>query len=75
MYFYEEIIKRISKLKNKPILVAFEIGYEQASTIESFVKKMLSDYNFFLKKDLAGKDRYIYLKKCEKNDKKTSKNV
>ena len=75
LYFYEEIIKRISKLKNKPMLIAFEIGCEQASRIESFVKKMLSDYNFLLKKDLAGKDRYIYLKKCEKNDKKTSKNV
>ena len=61
--FYKKIIDKISKLKNKPFLVAFEIGCGQALSIETYTKdKLANEYIFTLKKDLAGKERYVFLK-------------
>lgn len=67
LFYYKEIIKKISLLKNKPLLVAFEIGYLQGNRIKNLVLEMLPEYIFELKKDLAGKDRYVFLSKKEIN--------
>ncbi len=61
MFFYEEIIKKVSKLKTQPKLIAFEIGYEQKSKIEKLITTYLSTYECVIEKDLAGKDRYAFL--------------
>ncbi len=61
LFYYKEIIKKISLLKSKPFIVAFEIGYKQGDFLRNFVLEMLPDYSFLLKKDLAGKDRYVFL--------------
>lgn len=63
LYFYEEIIKKLSITKNSPKLVAFEIGYQQGKHIKEYKDKYLSTYHFELEKDLAGKDRYVFLTK------------
>ena len=64
MYFYQEIIKKISKLNIKPKLIAFEIGYDEALKIELLNEKYLK-YDCDIEKDLAGKDRYAFLTKIE----------
>ncbi len=63
LFYYKEIIKKISLLKNKPLLIAFEIGYKQKNRLKKLVLEFLPDYHFESKKDLAGKDRYIFLKR------------
>ncbi len=65
LFYYKEIIKKISLLNNKPLLVAFEIGYQQGDCLKNLVINLLPDYNFELKKDLAGKDRYVFLNKIK----------
>ena len=61
MFFYEEIIKKVSTLKTQPKLIAFEIGYEQGAKIEKLITTYLSTYECVIEKDLAGKDRYAFL--------------
>lgn len=61
LYFYKEIIKKISITKNKPKLIAFEIGCQQSKYIKEFYKEHLSTYSYHIEKDLANKDRYVFL--------------
>lgn len=65
LYFYEEIIKKIKIVKNKPKLIAFEIGYQQSESIKKLAQKYLSTYNCYIELDLTGKDRYAFLIKDE----------
>ncbi len=60
-YFYEEILKKVQKTKQKPKLIAFEIGAYQKEEIKKLTKKYLSTYTCQIEKDLAGKDRYAFL--------------
>ncbi len=61
MFFYEEILKKVSKRKEKPKLIAFEIGYEQRIKIEKLITTYLSTYTYVIEKDLTGKDRYAFI--------------
>ncbi len=65
LYFYKKIIQKLKTTNQKPTLIAFEIGYEQANIIKELTKKYLLDYHCLIEKDLAGKDRYAFLKKNE----------
>jgi len=65
LYFYELIIKKIKNAKEKPKLIAFEIGYQQGNLIKELTQQYLSTYSCIIEKDLAGKERYAFLEKCE----------
>ncbi len=65
LYFYEEIIKKVSLTKNKPKLIAFEIGYQQGNAITELARKYLSTFTCNVECDLSGKDRYVFLIKNE----------
>lgn len=65
LYFYEEIIKKVRNTKEKPKLIAFEIGYQQGNSIKELTQKYLSTYNCQIESDLAAKDRYAFLIKKE----------
>lgn len=65
LYYYEEIIKKISKTTDTPKLIAFEIGYLQKEKVKEYTKKYLKNYKCFIEKDLANKDRYAFLIKNE----------
>ncbi len=58
LIFYEEILK---KIKNKPKLIAFEIGEKQGNTILNLAKKKFPEAKITLEKDLCKKDRYIFI--------------
>ena len=62
LYYYEEILKRISNNLNSKYLIAFEIGYKQANEIKQLVKLYLPKSIISIEKDYSGKDRYIFIK-------------
>lgn len=58
---YEDILMDANKyLKNKSIL-AFEIGYWQASEIKAIAKQYFPNSIIKVEKDLQGKDRFIFV--------------
>ncbi len=61
LYFYEEILKNISKLSTMPKLVAFEIGMNEGEDIKSLALKYLSTKKILIEKDLTNRDRYIFI--------------
>ncbi len=61
LYFYEEILKNISKLSTMPKLVAFEIGMSEGEEIKSLALKYLSTKKIFIEKDLTNRNRYIFM--------------
>ena len=56
--FYERIVNIIS---NQPILIAFEIGMNQAEEIIKFAKTKFPDAKITTEKDLTGRNRYIFI--------------
>ena len=67
LFFYQEIIKKISELSAKPKLIAFEIGMTQGSELLEFSKKHLSTMTFSIEKDLTGRDRYLFIERKSVN--------
>ena len=65
LYFYEEILKQVENYTNNKYLIAFEIGYLQKEDILGLIDKYLSNVEVITKKDLAGKDRMIFILKNE----------
>ena len=63
LFFYQEIIKKISELSTKPKLIAFEIGMTQGNELLEFSKKHLSTMTPSIKKDLTGRDRYLFIER------------
>ena len=61
LYFYEEILKNISKLSTMPKLVAFEIGMSEGEDIKNLALKYLSTKKILTEKDLTNRDRYIFI--------------
>lgn len=65
LYYYEEIIKKVSKTKDSPKLIAFEIGCQQGEKIKLLAKTYLKNYTCSIESDLAKKERYAFLTKNE----------
>ena len=63
LFFYQEIIKKISELSTKPKLIAFEIGMTQGNELLEFSKKHLPTMTPSIKKDLTGRDRYLFIER------------
>ena len=60
LIFYEEILKKTSVSQNIKHIF-FEIGMNQARDISNLKDKYLPNYKIKTYKDLANKDRYIYI--------------
>lgn len=63
LFFYQEIIKKISELSTKPKLIAVEIGMTQGNVLLEFSKKHLSTMTSSVEKDLTGRDRYLFIER------------
>lgn len=59
--FYEYIIKNSKKYLNNKSILAFEIGYKQGVYLKKYAKKYFKDAKITVEKDLAGKDRYLFI--------------
>ena len=63
LFFYQEIMRKISELSTKPKLIAFEIGMTQGNELLEFSKKHLSTMTSSIEKDLTGRDRYLFIER------------
>lgn len=61
LFYYEEILKDVSKILNKEFIIAFEIGETQKEDIIKLINKYLKDVKIVTKKDLQEKDRMIFI--------------
>ena len=61
LYYYEEILKDISKYLNKKYLIAFEIGESQGNMIKEISKEYLGN-EAVIEKDMQGRDRFAFIK-------------
>lgn len=60
LYYYEEIIKNCRNYIKDKALIAFEIGYKQASRIKDLALKHLP-CEVIIEKDYSGKDRFVFI--------------
>ena len=63
LFFYQEIMRKISELSTKPKLIAFEIGMTQGNELLEFSKKHLPTMTSSIEKDLTGRDRYLFIER------------
>lgn len=61
MYYYEKIIKQAKKNLKEKFIIAFEIGYMQGDKIKKLAEQNYPKAEVVLKKDLQGKDRFIFI--------------
>ncbi len=61
LYYYENILKKVSHLTKLPKLIAFEIGYLQGPPIKKFQKIYLPSFKTIIEVDLTGRCRYVFL--------------
>lgn len=61
LYFYEEIIKNSSNYLNDKNIIAFEIGYLQATEIKKMSHKYYPNANIIIEKDMQEKDRFVFI--------------
>lgn len=61
LFFYEEILKKVSELSIKPKIIAFEIGMTQKEAIISLASKYIPSAKIIAQKDLTNRDRYIFI--------------
>ncbi|MBE6143948.1 MAG: peptide chain release factor N(5)-glutamine methyltransferase [Firmicutes bacterium] len=61
LYYYDEILKNVSKYLNDKAIIAFEIGHKQGKKIKDLVKKYLPNTRVLLEQDLQKKDRFIFV--------------
>jgi len=59
--FYRQIFKATKKSLNKKYLVAFEIEETNASKLKKIAKESFPDAKIIVEKDLAEKDRYLFI--------------
>lgn len=61
LYYYEKIIKQAKKNLKEKFIIAFEIGYMQGEKIKKIAEQNYPKAEVVLKKDLQGKDRFIFI--------------
>lgn len=61
LYYYDYIINHSKNMLEDKFIIAFEIGETQASSIKDMAKKAFPKAKIVVKKDLAEKDRYLFI--------------
>ena len=61
LQFYEIILKRSKEFLASKNIIAFEIGCTEGQDITNIAKSYYPNAYIQVKKDLAGKDRYIFI--------------
>ncbi len=60
--FYRVLLE---KIKNKPKLIAFEIGETQGKTVVELAKKRFPNAKITIEKDLCHKERYLFIENLD----------
>lgn len=61
--FYDKILKSCEKYLNDKYILAFEIGFRQKKAVLELIEKYSKDVLVFTKKDMAGRDRMVFILK------------
>ncbi len=61
LYFYRIILEKVKEMLNKRSLIAFEIGFDQASQVKQLVLKNFPHAEVICENDLNGYNRYVYV--------------
>ena len=59
--FYDFILNNYDKYMEDKFIMAFEIGYKQGSYLKKLAKSKYPKAKISIEKDLAGKDRYLFI--------------
>lgn len=59
--FYDFILNNYDKYMEDKFIMAFEIGYQQGSYLKKLAKSKYPEAKITIEKDLAGKDRYLFI--------------
>ncbi|WP_075037179.1 peptide chain release factor N(5)-glutamine methyltransferase [Halobacillus dabanensis] len=57
---YKVIVQQLSKMKQQPKCIAFEIGYQQGLAVTRIIQEYLSGYECEIRKDINQKDRMVF---------------
>ena len=61
LYFYDKILRECKKYLKDSFIIAFEIGYWEASEIVKLADKYLDNINISVEKDYSNRDRFIFI--------------
>ena len=61
LYFYEEILKSVSKYLNQKNIIAFEIGEKQGEEIKKIALNHFPNSKVLVEKDLQNRDRFVFV--------------
>lgn len=61
LYFYKEILNNIKSYLKDKYIIAFEIGYNQASDIKKIIEDNLTNVYVSVEKDYSLRDRFIFI--------------
>ena len=61
LFYYDKILKDIKYHMKDRCLVAFEIGASQGADVYNLIEKYLPGEDILIKKDLAGRDRMVFI--------------
>jgi len=61
--FYEIVFKHLYEIMNKHFVAAFEIGEDMEEELTNIIKYQLPEIDFYFKKDIYGKQRFLFLVK------------
>ncbi len=64
---YKRIIEEAYKFLNPDGYLALEIGYDQKEDVVKLIENTRKYINIYSKKDLAGNDRIVICKSCQKS--------
>lgn len=59
LFYYEQILKNVSKVLKKEGFIIFEIGFDQKEGISKLIQKYLPRCKYEIKKDIGKNDRII----------------
>ncbi len=62
---YRKVLSNVSNYLNYKFLIAFEIGETQGNDLLLLANKYLSDVDVEVKKDIYGRDRFVFIKNFE----------
>ncbi len=61
LYYYEHIINKSKNMLEEKSILAFEIGETQGTALKRIAKKAYPKAKISVEKDLASKDRYLFI--------------
>lgn len=66
LYFYRKILSEAKGILNEKYLLGFEIGFNQATALTELAKSYFPNDNIWIKKDMQGKDRMLFVTNMKK---------